>query len=464
MRPLALSQIARWCDARLVGDDLAVQAIGIDTRTLAPGSIYVALRGETHDGHDFCAQAEASGARALLVERGVESALPQIVCANTQIALGRLAAELAASRTTCAIGITGSNGKTTTRTLTLAILRQFDAQAYSNPGNRNNEVGLPLALIEQPETARLAVYEMGAGALGDIAYLVNIVRPKIALVTNVAPAHLERMGSLAGVADTKGAIYDALPEGGTAVVNADDAFAPYFMDRIVDRIGARCHILRYGLEATADVWADAIVEDEGGSRFRLHSPWGEADIALPLPGRHQIGNALAAATLALAAGVALDHVANGLARAEGVPGRQQTLALAGGSVLLDDSYNANPGSMAAAIATLVALAARRSVPAWLVLGDMRELGPGAAVLHAEVGQRARDAGVARLLAVGEMSRHAAVAFGAGGEHFPDQDALTARLQAQMERPVAVLVKGSRGSRMDKVAAALLATRETSHAA
>ena len=460
MRPLALSQIARWCDARLVGDDLVVQAIGIDTRTLAPGSVYVALRGETHDGHDFCAQAEASGARALLVEREVESALPQIVCANTQIALGRLAAELGAARATCTLGITGSNGKTTTRTLTLAILRQFDVQAYSNPGNRNNEVGLPLALIEQPETARLALYEMGAGAPGDIAYLTGIVRPKIALVTNIAPAHLERMGSLAGVADTKGAIYDALPADGTAVVNADDAFAPYF----VERIGARCRIVRYGLDGTADVWADAIAEDEAGSRFRLHSPWGGADIALPLPGRHQIGNALAAATLALAAGASLDHVAKGLAGAEGVPGRQQTLALAGGSVLLDDSYNANPGSMATAVATLVALAARRGMPAWLVLGDMRELGPGAAVLHAEVGQRARDAGIARLFAVGEMSRHAAVAFGAGGEHFPDQDALLARLQAQMEVPVAVLVKGSRGSRMDKVVAALLATREASHAA
>ncbi len=460
MRPLALSQIARWCGARLVGDDGVVQAIGIDTRTLAPGSVYVALRGETFDGHDFCAQAEASGARALLVERAVDSALPQIVCDDARIALGRIAAELAAGRATCILGITGSNGKTTTRTLALGILRCIEAQAYSNPGNRNNEVGLPLALIEQPEAARFGLYEMGAGAPGDIAYLADIVRPRIALVTNVAPAHLERMGSLAGVADTKGAIYDALPADGTAVVNADDAFAPYF----VERIGGRCRIVRYGLDATAEVWADAIVEDDAGSRFRLHSPWGEADIALPLPGLHQVGNALAAATLALVAGAALDDVAQGLARAEGVPGRQQALALSNGAVLLDDSYNANPGSVATAVATLLAQAARRGVPAWLVLGDMRELGPGAAVLHAEVGQRAREAGVARLFAVGEMSRHAAVAFGAGGEHFPDQDALVARLRAQMDAPVALLVKGSRGSRMDKVVAALLATREASHAA
>lgn len=460
MRPLALSQLARWCDARLHGDDLVIQAIGIDTRTLVLGSLYVALRGEAFDGHDFCTQAQASGARALLVEHEVESTLPQIVCADARIALGRIAAQLAAARSTCIIAITGSNGKTTTRTLVLEILRCMDAQAYSNPGNRNNEIGLPLALIDQPEDARFGLYEMGAGAPGDIAYLTGIVRPKIALVTNIAPAHLERMGSLVGIAETKGAIYDALPADGIAVINADDAFAPYF----AERIDARCRIVRYGLDATAEVWADAIVEDEHGSRFRLHSAWGEADIALPLPGRHQIGNALAAATVALAAGASLDHVAQGLARAEGVAGRQQASALRNGAVLLDDSYNANPGSVATAVSTLVALAARRGMPAWLVLGDMRELGPGAAVLHADVGQRARDAGVARLFAVGDASRHAAVAFGPGGEHFPDQDALVKRLRVQLDSPAVVLVKGSRGSRMDKVVAALLSTQEEGHAA
>ncbi|MCX7556486.1 UDP-N-acetylmuramoyl-tripeptide--D-alanyl-D-alanine ligase [Xanthomonadaceae bacterium JHOS43] len=462
MRPLALSQIARWCDARLVGDDLVVQAIGIDTRTLVPGSVYVALRGESFDGHDFCAQAEASGARALLVEHVVESALPQIVCTDSRIALARIAAELAAGRSTCTIGITGSNGKTTTRTLTLGILRCVESAAYSNPGNRNNEVGLPLALIEQPEHARFGVYEMGAGAPGDISYLANIVRPKIALVTNIAPAHLERLGSLAGVAETKGAIYDGLSGDGVAVINADDAFAPFF----VNRIGTRCRIVRYGLDATAEVWADAIVEEDAGSRFRLHSPCGSADVSLPLSGRHQVSNALAAATLALVAGVSLENVTHGLARAEGVAGRQQALTLSDGVMLLDDSYNANPGSVATAVATLVRQALRRGVPAWLALGDMRELGPGAAVLHADVGRSAKEAGVARLFAVGPMSRHAAVAFGPGGEHFPDQESLVERLKGQMDEPVVLLVKGSRGSRMDRIVAALLngAVQEGNHAA
>ena len=461
MKLLALSQLARWCDARLLGDDQVVQTIGIDTRTLAPGSVYVALRGENFDGHEFCVEAAARGARALLVERRVESGLAQLVCADSVRALGKIAKELAATRSTCSIGITGSNGKTTTRTLVLGILRKFDAGTYSNAGNRNNEIGLPLAVIEQPEAARFAVYEMGAGAPGDIAYLASIVQPRIGLVTNIAPAHLERMDSLAGIADTKAALYEALPDDGTAVINADDAFAPYF----VTRAGSR-RVLRYGLEATAELRADAIVEDDAYSRFTLHSPWGAADIALPLPGRHQIANALAAAGVALAAGASLDAVVRGLAQAEGVPGRQQRLDLPDGTLVLDDSYNANPGSVAAAIAVLVALARRHERQAWLVLGDMRELGPGAAVLHADVGQIARDAGIEKLFAVGAMSRHAVVAFGPGGEHFPNQEALVERLRTPRRESVAMLVKGSRGSHMDKVVAALLngVTQGDGHAA
>ncbi len=461
MRLLSLSQLATWCSARLEGDDRIVHAIGTDTRTLAPGSLYVALRGERFDGHDFCAAAAAAGALALLVERPVDSKLPQLVCADTQRALAAIARALAASRETCIIGITGSNGKTTTRTLTLGILQQIDAGAWSNPGNRNNEIGLPLAVIEQPETACFGVYEMGAGAPGDIAYLADIVRPRIATVTNIAPAHLERMGSLLGIADTKAAIYDALPPDGTAVINADDAFAPYF----VERAGGR-RILRHGLDASAEVWAEAIVEDDVGSRFRLQSPWGAIAVELALPGRHQIANALAAASLALAAGASLEAVAHGLARAEAVAGRQQVLELSGGSRLIDDSYNANPGSFAVAIATLVTMAKRRGLRPWLVLGDMRELGPGAAVLHADVGRAAREAGVVALLATGAMSRHAAIAFGPGGEHFPDQEALVARLRRRDPEPVLMLVKGSRGSRMDTVVAALLDgdRRENGHAA
>ncbi len=452
MRPLALSQIATWCDARLVGEDRVIHAVGVDTRTLMPGALYLALRGETHDGHDFCARARAAGAHALLVERDVDEALPRLVCADTRIALGQIAAHLAQARATRLVAITGSNGKTTTRTLARAILAQSDPEVWSNAGNRNNEIGLPLAVIDQPENARLAVYEMGAGAPGDIAYLAAIARPDIALVTNVAPAHLERMGSLLGIADTKAAIYDALPADGIAVINADDAFAPYFRERA----GAR-RVLDFALDASAQVTASAVQPHQDGSRFVLQSPWGAAEVTVPLPGRHQVGNALAAAAVALSAGASLDDVVVGLAAAPGVPGRLQTVTLGDGTVVLDDSYNANPGSVAAAIQTLVAQAHRSGAQAWVALGDMRELGPGAAVLHAEVGQRARDAGVARLLTVGEMSRHAAHAFGPGGEHFVDQTALIERLKARSDGPVLLLVKGSRGSRMDRVVDALAGT-------
>ncbi len=450
MRMLALSQLAAWCDGRLVGEDSAIGAIGVDTRTLAPGSLYVALRGERMDGHDFCAQARQAGARAVLVERETGCSMPQIVCADSRVALGRIAAHLAQARSTRVIALTGSNGKTTTRTLARAILAQGDPEVWSNTGNRNNEIGLPLAVIDQPETARLAIYEMGAGAPGDIAWLCSIARPDVALVTNIAPAHLERMGSLLGIADTKAAIYDALPADGVAVINADDAFAPWFQRRAGTR-----RTVRYGLDASAEVTAEAIVETANGSRFVLRSPWGSIGLEVPLPGRHQVGNALAAASLALVAGAALEEVVEGLARAEGVPGRLQVLRLADGTVVLDDSYNANPGSVAAAIDTLVAQAARNDSHAWLVLGDMRELGPGAAALHAEVGARARAAGVAQVFTVGELSRHAAQAFGAGGEHFEDQAALIARLGQRPPQPPMLLVKGSRGSRMDKVVAALV---------
>ena len=450
MKLLALSRLARWSGADLVGDDLVIQSIDIDTRSLQPGGVYVALRGERFDGHDFCAAAKAAGARALLVERKVEVELPQLVCPDTRLALAAIARELAATRSTCVIGITGSNGKTTTRTLLHGILQQVDAGAHANPGNHNNEIGLPLALIGQPESARFGIYEMGAGAPGDIAYLADILRPRVGMVTNVAAAHLERMGNLLGVADTKAAIYDALPADGTAVINADDAFAACFIERAGDR-----RILTCGLETNADVYARDILEEDDGSRFRLCTPQGEIEVSLPLPGRHQVANALAAAGLALAVDAPLAAIAAGLAQARGVPGRQQRLALVDGSIVLDDSYNANPGSVAVAVASLMAQARRHELPAWIALGDMRELGPGSAILHADVGRLARDAGVVKLLAVGEMSRQAVLAFGPGGEHFPSQEALLERLANRDHRPFVLLVKGSRGSRMDKIVVALL---------
>ncbi|MFK3846354.1 MULTISPECIES: UDP-N-acetylmuramoyl-tripeptide--D-alanyl-D-alanine ligase [Stenotrophomonas] len=458
MRRTLLSLIAHWAGGEIHGDDVAIDAISNDTRQMSPGSLYVALRGERFDGHDFGTDAQARGASALLVERLLPLDLPQVLVADSELALARIAAGMQRDRNTGVFAITGSNGKTSVKTLLLDILRQHAQVAHkvvhANPGNFNNEIGLPLAVIAAPEDADFAVYEMGAGKPGDIAYLTDIVRPRWSLVNNIAAAHLERMGSLQGVASTKGAIYAALPADGVAVINADDAFAPWFEQHFIGT-PPRCGVLRFGLDHTADVSASAIRFDAAGSHFLLHTPAGEAEVALPLPGRHNIGNALAATALALAAGIPLQHIVAALAVTEPVPGRQIAHRLPNGAVLVDDSYNANPGSLAAAIDAL----ASSGQDAWLVLGDMRELGPDAVALHAQAGQRARQGGIKRLYTLGPLSAAASAAFGDGGRHFQTHDALARALQDDLHAGVRCLVKGSRGSAMDKIVKALLAQGE-----
>ncbi|MBN8224700.1 MAG: UDP-N-acetylmuramoyl-tripeptide--D-alanyl-D-alanine ligase, partial [Xanthomonadales bacterium] len=363
MNRLPLSLIAHWATGELHGDDVPVDAIVHDTRALAPGSLYVALRGERFDGHDFAVDAVARGAVALLVERLLDlPGVPQVLVEDGQRALARIAAGIQRDRRATVVAITGSNGKTSVKTLALAVLQRAGL-AYANPGNRNNEIGLPLAVIDAPEDADFAIYEMGAGKPGDIAYLTAIARPDVALVNNVAAAHLERMGSLLGVAETKGAIYAALGEGGTAVVNADDAFGAWFEQQVIRAADSGRRVLRFGLEASAEVGARQVRETGHGSRFVLVAPQGEVEVELALPGRHNVRNALAAAAIGLACGVPLAEVAAGLADARPVPGRQVAHALAGGAVLVDDSYNANPGSLAAAIEALAA----SGDEAWLVL-------------------------------------------------------------------------------------------------
>ncbi|HVI59127.1 MAG TPA: UDP-N-acetylmuramoyl-tripeptide--D-alanyl-D-alanine ligase [Luteimonas sp.] len=491
MKPLPLSRIAQWAGGRLQGDDVVIDALATDTRALeagaGDGTLFVAIKGERFDGHDHVGSAADLGVRAALVSHLVDASLPQVLVADTQRALASLAAAMQHARAGKVVAVTGSNGKTSVKTLVLSILQRA-GKAYGNPGNRNNEIGLPLAVIDAPDDADFAVYEMGAGKPGDIAYLTAIARPHVALVNNVAPAHLERMGSLLGVADTKAAIYDALPADGVAVINADDAFAPYFAERAHGR-----RLIRFGLDAAADVSARDIVAGDEGSRFTLSTPQGEADAAVPMPGRHNVANALAAAALALACGVGLDDIVAGLREARPVAGRLVRHRLRSGAVLVDDSYNANPGSLNAAIDTLAAA----SGEGWLVLGDMRELGEDAQALHEAAGRRAKEAGIARLYALGPLSAAAAAAFGAGGRVFESHAALAAALRADLEAQagadpagaasatsssapgqelaaeaaptngegarVQVLVKGSRGSAMDRVVTALL-QGETAHAA
>ena len=290
----------------------------------------------------------------------------------------------------------------------------------------------------------------------DIAYLTAIAPPDVALVNNIAPAHLERMGSLLAVADTKAAIYDALPADGTAVINGDDAFAPYFAERAHGR-----QLVYFGLDHGGDVTARDIVLDADGSRFTLVTPAGETSVRLAMPGRHNVRNALAAAAMAGALGVPLEVITDGLNAARQVAGRLISHRLPSGAVLIDDSYNANPGSLAAAIDTLAASGGE----GWLVLGDMRELGDDAESMHAEAGRRAKAAGLRRLYTLGPLSAAAANAFGEGATRYDSHDALAAALAADLRDGVRVLVKGSRGSAMDRIVTALLgADKGDTHAA
>ncbi|ALN62907.1 UDP-N-acetylmuramoyl-tripeptide--D-alanyl-D-alanine ligase [Lysobacter antibioticus] len=463
MKSLLLSEIARMTGGRLRGADAAIDLVVTDTRALPEtgAALFVALKGERFDGHDHVAKLAGSAVVGALVAREIDARVAQVVVADTERALADLAAAVQAQRSgSTVVAITGSNGKTSVKTLTAAILERA-GRTYATPGNRNNEIGLPLAVLDAPEDAQFAIYEMGAGKPGDIAYLVRVARPQVALVNNIAPAHLERMGSLLGIADTKAAIYDALPADGVAVINADDAFAPYFGERAAGR-----RVIRFGLDASAEVTAHDVRLGTEGSTFALVAPQGRAEIALQLVGRHNVRNALAAASLALAAGAGFDAVVAGLNAARPVEGRLITHRLDNGAVLIDDSYNANPGSTAAAIDALAEIGGEN----WLVLGDMREIGNDEIAMHVEIGRRAKASGIRRLYALGALSSAAAQAFGEGGSVHESHAALAQTLAADLRDGVRVLVKGSHSSAMDRIVTALLSAQKpeqgkgTSHVA
>jgi UDP-N-acetylmuramoyl-tripeptide--D-alanyl-D-alanine ligase len=442
-----LAAAAGWAAAALHGADGPFRGVSTDTRTLVAGQLFVALRGERHDGHDHVAEAARRGAAAVLVERalpGVE--LPQLVVADSLAALGELARHWRRSLRARVVAVTGSNGKTTLKTLLSSVLSRAGRTA-ATPGNLNNEVGLPLTVLGLDPALDFAVLEMGAGKPGDIRYLADIGQPDVAVVNNIGPAHLERMGSLEGIAATKGGIYEALGADGIGVVNADDAFAAYFRGLL-----GRRRRVEFGLEADADVGAAAIAQFRAGSRFALRTPAGTAPVELALAGRHNVMNALAAAACATALGIDVRAIAAGLEAAHAVAGRLDRIEHPDGWILVDDSYNANPASTMAGIATLVGAG---GTP-WLALGDMKELGAREAELHAEVGRYARHQGVERLFTVGPLAAHAAAAFGARAQSYPDRESLAADLARSLAPGVCVLVKGSRSSGMDQVVAAVLA--------
>lgn len=444
MLSLKLADIAKWTGGRLHGADITVEAVSTDTRTLEGRALFVALKGDRFDAHDFAADARKRGAAALLVDHELALGMPQVVVADTEVALGEIARVLRSRSRARVIGITGSNGKTTVKTLLASILEKH-GRSHVSAGNYNNEIGLPLSLLAMPADSEYAVIEMGAGKPGDIAYLAHIAQPNVALVNNVAAAHLERMGNLQGVAETKGAIYRVLPPDGIAVINADDAFADYF----AVLAGTR-RIVRFGLLRRADVSANVDPEVNAEGRFRLLTPGGTCEIALPLPGRHNVMNALAASAIAIALGVPQATIKAGLEAAPNVAGRLLRRTHSSGAVVIDDSYNANPGSFAAAIATLAAEPGERV----LVMGDMAELGTDAARLHADIGGLAKRSGIQRLRAVGPLSAAAVDVFNGGALHYETQTQLIDALRSELRANVTLLIKGSRSAAMDRVVEAL----------
>ena len=453
MLNLRLSDIASLTGGRLHGADALVQNVATDSRQPQSGAMFIALKGEQFDAHDFVADAQKHGAIAALVNRQIDLPIAQVIVADTEIALGEIAKSVRAGHNARVVGITGSNGKTTVKALVASILQRA-GRTHVNAGNFNNEIGLPLTLLALPADSEFAVLEMGAGKPGDIAYLAAIAKPQIGLVNNIAAAHLERMGNLQGVATTKGAIYQTLPHDGIAIINTDDAFAEFF----AGLAGAR-RVLRFGIEHTADVRA-SIHSLDANSTFTLHTPSGDCEIDLPLSGRHNVMNALAASAIAIALDIPLATIQLGLENAEPVKGRLIRHTSVSGWILIDDTYNANPASTAAAIATLVL----QPGEPWLVLGDMKELGADAAQLHTEIGALAKRSGVRRLFGVGELTRSAVDAFGTDASHYPDQQSLGDALRREMHAGVVCLVKGSRSSAMEKIVTALLSADDATHGA
>jgi UDP-N-acetylmuramoyl-tripeptide--D-alanyl-D-alanine ligase len=446
---------ARVLGVQLVGEDLSYGVVSSDSRTLEPGSLFVALRGPNFDGADFVAAAAARGAVAALVERRVAAPLTQIVVPDALRALQQLASAWRAQFACPIVGVAGSNGKTTAKTMTGAILSRM-GPCMATQGNLNNHIGVPLTLMRLTSLHRSAVVEMGANRIGDVAELVKIARPTIGLITNAGAEHLEGFGDLDGVAQGEGEMVAGLPPEATAIINADDPYAGYWQGLA----GAR-RIVTFGAAAgipadrrPADFAAkDAVQSIERGefqTRFTLQCPLGEHPILLKAGGAHNIANALAAAAAAAAAGASLEDIASGLADFRAVSGRLQLKAGPRGSWIIDDSYNANPSSVRAGLEVLRSL----SGPTWLVLADMAELGEQTADMHAHVGSYARDCGVKRLFAMGTQSSRAVETFGPGGEWFADPHALIRRLQAELSPGVTLLVKGSRVNRLERVVQAL----------
>jgi len=423
--------------------------LSIDSRNLKSGNLFIAIQGERVDGHDFVAQAAQNGAAAALVNRPINGALPQLVVPDVITALGKLSTAWRNQFSIPFIGITGSNGKTTLKNMVAAILTAAchgdESGVLATQGTLNNHLGLPLTLARLNAKHRYAVIEMGMNHFGEIEYLTKLTRPQVVVITNAAASHLEGVGDVAGVARAKAEIFLGLQSDGIAILNRDDAFYTYWCDQIKPR-----RFVSFGFNDKSDIKA-TIHEIGATQHLTLHSGKQDIDIHLPLLGRHNIQNTLAAAAACLAIGIDLYTIKKGLEAILPAPGRMQIHTLSNGIKVIDDSYNANPFSLQAAVDTLSAFAGKKIV----VLGDMRELGQDAALLHKKAGENIRAAGIDYLFTVGDLTTHTAQAFGKDAYHFTQHDQLIDALKPILTRQMTVLIKGSRSMHMERVVNSLL---------
>ncbi len=453
MIPCSLQKLAEIVNATLIlpkvqaGStplaDRQIVDVSIDSRKKNHDSLFVALKGERFDGHDFVRDAVAAGAVALLVNRHLNTDVPELIVKDTCVALGQLAFWVRQQVSARTVALTGSSGKTSVKEMTAAILGQCGNVLYTR-GNFNNAIGVPLTLLRLTPENDFAVIELGTSHMNEIAYTVDLTRPQTVLVNNLSAAHLQGLGSLEGVAKAKGEIFTGLTPEGIAVINADSHDLPRWQPTIGNR-----KIWRFSLQQAAgsDFFASDVVPGYKGTHFMLHTPFGQAPVSLPLPGLHNVANALAATALAMSVGATLAEVQQGLAALQALPGRLFPLQLAQGKLLLDDSYNANVGSMTAAARVLATMPGYRV----MAVGDMAELGDEAEDCHRQVGEAIRLAGIDKVLSVGLFSEQLSGASGYG-EHFVDQAAMVARLSALLSehKTITILVKGSRSAAMENV--------------
>jgi len=444
---MLLSTAARDLQAKLIGADVRFAGCSTDSRKIKTGEMFIALRGKHFDGHDFIDRARHSGAAAAMVEMDIGESLPQLRVTDTRLAMGQLAGLWRNGFDLRLVAVTGSNGKTTVKEM-LATILSLQAPVLATQGNLNNDIGVPLTLFNIGAKHRYAVIEMGANHPGEIAYLSKLARPDIAVITQCAPAHLEGFGSVDGVARAKAEIFTGLSGNGVVIINADDHYAQFWREQTR---GLRQ--LSFGFTNQADVTATADRMDTGTGchQFRIVIDNGDIEIALNLPGRHNVQNALAAAACAIALDIPAEVIKAGLEQTQASKGRLQMKRGLAGACLFDDTYNANPVSLEAAL-TLVASRGGRH---WLVLGDMGELGADASELHLHAGERARELGFEKLYALGQLSCNAVVGFGSGARHFLDAESLMKSLRLELAKDVTLLIKGSRAMAMENIVNALV---------